>query len=490
MKLLQEGNPLIRGAVRAGMSEPTARKYARSGQMPSEMKGATRTWRTRPDPYAEVWPEIEGWLKLDGGLEAKTIWGALTERHPGRFTPGQLRTLQRRVQEWRAQCGPAKEVFFPQVHRPGEMGQSDFTDMRELAVTIAGDPFPHLLYHFVLTYSNWEAVMICPSESFESLSAGVQGALWKLGAVPQVHRTDNLSAATHELAETRGRDFTKRYQRLLDHYRMKGSRNFPGNAHENGDVESANGHLKNALDQRLRLRGVRDFPSREAYAAFIEECVTARNATRGERLAEEQLHLQPLPDRALPSYRELRARVTRNSIIRIGKYRYMVPSRLIGRVLTVRLHADIVELEYRGAQVAVLERLIGADRGRIDYRHIIHSLVRKPGAFRRYAFREALFPTLEFRRAYDALLADDDARADFEYVRILHLAASDGERAIEAVLGALREEATLPQYELVRERVRGPRTAAGVPDVRIPPPDLTCYDRLLGSYAQHSEVAP
>lgn len=489
MKLLQEGNPLIGAAVRAGMSEPTARKYARSGQMPSEVKGARRSWRTRPDPYAEVWPEIEGWLKLDGGLEAKTLWGALAQRYPGRFTPGQLRTLQRRVQQWRVQSGPPKEVFFPQVHRPGEMGQSDFTDMRELAVTIAGEPFAHLLYHFVLTYSNWEAAMICPSESFESLSAGVQGALWKLGAVPQVHRTDNLSAATHELAETRGRDFTKRYQRLLDHYRLGGSRNFPGNAHENGDVESANGHLKHALDQRLRLRGIREFPSREAYAAFIEDCVAARNATRGERFAEEQVHLRALPQCALPSYQELRARVTRNSIIRIGKYRYMVPSRLIGRVLTVRLHADIVELEYRGAQVAVLERLIGADRGRIDYRHIIHSLVRKPGAFRRYAFREALFPTLEFRRAYDALLTDNDARADFEYVRILHLAASDGQSAVEAVLVALRTEATLPLYELVRERVRGPRTAGGVPDVRIPPPDLTCYDRLLGSYAQQSEVA-
>lgn len=489
MKLLQKGNPLIRAAVGAGMSEPTARKYARSGIMPSEMKGP-RTWRTRPDPYAQVWPEIEGWLKLDGGLEAKTIWAALTERYPGRFTPGQLRTLQRRVHQWRAQCGPPKEVFFPQVHRPGEMGQSDFTDMGELAVTIAGEPFPHLLYHFVLTYSNWESAMICPSESFESLSAGLQGALWKLGGVPQVHRTDNLSAATHELLETRGRDFTKRYQRLLDHYRMSGSRNFPGNAHENGDVESANGHLKSALDQRLRLRGVRDFPSREAYAAFIEEGVAARNATRAERLAEERLHLKPLPERALPSYQELHARVTRNSIIRVGKYRYMVPSRLIGRVLSVRLHADIVELEYRGAQVAVLERLIGADRGRIDYRYIIHSLVRKPGAFRRYAFREALFPTLEFRRAYDALLAEDDARADFEYVRILHLAACDGERAVEAALRTLRAEGTLPQYEAVRERVRGPRTATGVPDVRIPPPDLSCYDRLLSSYVAQREVAP
>ena len=180
MRLLSEGNPLVRAAVKAGMSEPTARKYARSGLMPSAVR-APHTWRTRPDPYAQVWPEIEALLEQDGALQAKTIFAALNERYPGRFAAGQLRTLQRRVQAWRAQCGPPQEVFFPQVHRPGEQGQSDFTDMRELAVTIAGDPFAHLLYHFVLTYSNWEYAAISPSESFEALSAGLQGALWRLG---------------------------------------------------------------------------------------------------------------------------------------------------------------------------------------------------------------------------------------------------------------------------------------------------------------------
>lgn len=480
MAYLREGNPLIRAAVRVGMSEPTARKYARSGLMPSAVKVA-HTWRTRPDPYAEVWPQIEALLKQDGGLEAKTIWTALNERCPGRFSAGQLRTLQRRVHAWRAQSGPAREVFFPQVHRPGEQAQSDFTDMGELGITIAGEAFPHLLYHFVLTYSNWEAVMICPSESFEALSAGVQGALWRLGGVPTEHRTDNLSAATHELAESRGRDFTVRYRELLDHYGMHGSRNFPGNAHENGDVESGNGHLKSALDQRLRLRGSRDFDSRGSYEAFLEGCVAARNATRSERLAEERAHLQPLPARALPSCRELYATVSRSSVIRIGKRHYMVPSRLIGRRLRVRLHADIVELEYRGARVAVMERLVGADTEHIDYRHIVHSLVRKPGAFRRYAFREALFPRLEFRRAYDELLAANDAGADLEYVRILHLAASDGEQLVQSTLAALLTSGVLPTYEAVRERVRGARTRTGVPDLVIGAPDLSCYDRLLSS---------
>jgi transposase len=482
MKLLSEDKPLIQAAVRAGMSEPTARKYARSGQMPSEVT-PPRTWRTRPDPYEEVWPEIDALLKKDGGLEAKTIFKELQERYPGRFPPGQLRTLQRRVHAWRTQSGPPKEVFFEQVHPPGRQGQSDFTDMGELGITIAGEPFQHLLYHFVLTYSNWEAVMTCPSESFESLTAGLQGALWRLGGVPAEHRTDNLSAATHELHDSRGRDFTKRYRKVLDHYNLKGTCNFPGNANENGDVESSNGHLKSAIDQRLRLRGSRDFASRSAYEAFLHECVASRNATREERLAEERLHLHGLPGQALPSYTELFASVSRHSVIRVGKRRYMVPSRLIRCKLTVHLHADILELFYQGVQVGVLPRLLGEEKAHIDYRQIIHSLVRKPGAFRHYAFREGLYPRLEFRRAYDALVAHDDARADFEYVRILHLAAQDGEQAVESVLEGLRTEAVVPQYETVRERVRGPRTPGGAPDVQIDVPDLSRYDRLLGSYA-------
>ena len=481
MGLLQDGTPLARAAERAGMSEPTARKYARSGAMPSAVR-APHKWRTRSDPYAEVWAEIEGWLRQDGALQSTTIWTALNERYPGRFSAGQLRTLQRRLNAWRAQCGPAREVFFPQLHQPGAQAQSDFTDMRELQITIAGEPFAHLLYHFVLTYSNWEWAQICPSESFESLSAGLQGALWRLGAVPLEHRTDNLSAATHELAESRGRDFTTRYRELLDHYGMRGSRNFPGNAHENGDVESGNGHLKNAIDQRLRLRGSRDFATRERYATFVEEAVAARNATRTEPLREEREHLRALPARPLPAYREFFARVSRWSVIRVGKRNYMLPSRLIGRRLTVRVHADRIECEYRGAQVALIERA-GSDHDHLDYRHIIHSLVRKPGAFRRYVFREALYPTLVFRRAYDALVAHDEAHADLEYLRSLHLAASDGERAVEAALVTLLAEGTLPRYEAVRSRVRGPRTGAGMPDVSIGPPDLKRYDRLLGARA-------
>ena len=287
MSLLKQGIVQVTAAAKAGMSERTARKYVRSGATPSEAK-VPHTWRTRSDPFAEVWPEIEALLRQDAGLQAKTVWEELNRRHAGRFSAGQLRTLQRRFLAWRLKAGPDREVFFPQTHVPGEQGQSDFTDMRELEVVIAGEPFAHLLYHFVLTYSNWESVSICPSESFEALSAGMQTAFWRLGGVPIEHRTDNLSAATHELAESRGRDFTERYRELIDHYGLRASRNFPGNAHENGDVESANGRLKSAIDQRLatariasvRLaRSVRRLPRRLRADAQCHPSRTDRGGT-------------------------------------------------------------------------------------------------------------------------------------------------------------------------------------------------------------------
>jgi hypothetical protein len=418
----------------------------------------------------------------------KLVPGAAASHVPGARSP-QLGLVQSgpsiwyiswpRSTKWRAQSGPDKEVYFEQDHPPGLQGQSDFTNMGELGITIAGEPYAHLLYHFVLTYSNWEAVMRCPSESFESLTSGLQGALWKLGAVPHEHRTDNLSAATHELRDSGGRDFTKRYRKYLDHYHLVGRRIKPGKSNQNGDVESGNGHLKRALDQQLRLRGSRDFDSISAYEAFLQNWVESRNAARAERLAEERLHMQPLPAQALPRYTELFATVSRYSTIRVGKRRYMVYSRLIGHRLTVHLHADILELFHQGVKVGELPRLIGEEKVYIDYRLVIHSLVRKPGAFRRYVFREWMYPRLEFRRAYDALVVYDDAHADFDYVRILRLASEDGEQLVERVLEQLRTSGVVPEYETVRERVRGPRTPAGVPDVQVEVPDLSPYDRLL-----------
>ena len=88
-------------------------------------------------------------------------------------------------------------MFFAQTHEPGRLAESDFTHMSELGVTIAGEAFDHLVYHFVLTYSNWEAGTVCFSESFASLREGLHNALWELGGVPRRHRTDRLTAAVN-----------------------------------------------------------------------------------------------------------------------------------------------------------------------------------------------------------------------------------------------------------------------------------------------------
>ena len=127
-----------------------ARKYLRDRRLPSEMR-QKHTWRTRPDPFADSWEEIRQLLAVEPGLQAKTLFEHLQQVHPGRFSDGQVRTLRRRISYWRATEGPPREVFFAQEHRPGELCQSDFTHCRELGVTINGQAFPHLIYHFVLT---------------------------------------------------------------------------------------------------------------------------------------------------------------------------------------------------------------------------------------------------------------------------------------------------------------------------------------------------
>jgi hypothetical protein len=236
MKYLHEKRTLGDAAAKSGMDEKTARKYRDLGKLPSELKAEQiRTWRTRENPFEEIWEMVKSFLKNNSGLEAKTVFEHLQRQYPGRFSDGQIRTFQRRVKNWRASEGPAREVFFPQVHKPGKLSQSDFTHMGELGITIGGVPFDHLIYHFVLTYSNWETGTICFSESFESLSDGLQQALWKLGGVPEAHQTDRLSTAVNKPENPE--EFTQRYQGLLSHYRLTGRKTQPASPNENGDVE-------------------------------------------------------------------------------------------------------------------------------------------------------------------------------------------------------------------------------------------------------------
>ena len=267
-RLMQTEETLSSSAAKAGMDEKTARKYIRLDKLPSELK-IEHTWRTREDPFEEVWDEVQSKLEVNPGFEAKTLFDYLQRKYPGSFSDGQLRTLQRRIKSWQALEGPPKEVFFPQEHKPGRLSQSDFTYMNDLGITIGGERFNHMLYHFVLTYSNWETGIICFSESFESLSEGLQNALWELGGVPHIHQTDRLSAGVQKT--TSPEEFTQRYNGLLKHYGLQGRKIQTGKANENGDIEQRHNRFKKAVEQSLMLRGSRDFVNREEYEQFLKK---------------------------------------------------------------------------------------------------------------------------------------------------------------------------------------------------------------------------
>jgi hypothetical protein len=408
MSLLQTEQSLQVSAEKVGMDRETARKYSTLGKLPSELRMDHR-WRTRPDPFAGVWPWVVEQLSLNPGLEAKTLFEALQREHPGRFADGQLRTLQRQVKRWRGQEGPGREVFFAQVHHPGRLCQSDFSHMTQLGVTIGGRSFAHLVYHFVLTYSNWEAFTICYSESFESLSEGLQNALWELGGVPQRHRTDRLSAAvanTARLSSPKSSnldEFTQRYQGLLEHYNLMAEKTNPNSGHENGDVEQRHHRFKRAVDQALMLRGSRDFADVPAYGQFLKALVERLNLGRQSRFAEELKALGGLPPARLEAVKRLEARVDCGSLIHVDRNAYSVNSRLIGQKVEVRLYVGHLEVWYGQKKVEELPRLRGRNQHRVNYRHVIDWLMRKPGAFAGYRYQSDLFPSSLFRVAYDRL---------------------------------------------------------------------------------------
>jgi hypothetical protein len=478
-KKMTEGKTIAAAAAAAGMSERSAHTW-KEGRLPSEAK-EPRAWRTREDPFAAVWEtEVVPLLRADaeGVLEATTVLAELRRRHGDTYRAASLRTLQRRMQQWRAMHGPGKEVMFEQVHPPGREGAFDFTDATELGVTIAGQLFPHLLFQFILSFSKWRWVGLAFSESFEALVGGLQDALWELGGAPAVWRSDNLSAATHQIPGG-GRELNRRFAAVLEHYGAVSTRIEPRQSHQNGGAEKANDLLKSALRQALLLRGSTDFATVDKYMAFVGEIRVRLNAPSAERLAEERAHLRPLPSLRLPAYSTYTATVRQWSTIHFAHRVYSVPSRLIGCKVEIRLHANVVEVFYgdRRKPTATMPRIRGEKYHQIDYRHVIWSLVRKPGAFARYRYREELFPSLVFRRAYDALVDARGERADVEYVRILHLAASTMQADVEHALETILARQGRPDFAAVKALAAPEKPV--VPEINIPAPDPAAYNALL-----------
>ncbi len=477
-QLLGEGHPLYRAAWKVGMDPKTARKYRQAERLPSESI-IPRTWRTREDPFQEVWPDLRDLLERNPGLQAKTLFEDLQRRFPGRFADAQRRTLQRRIKAWRATEGPPKEVFFDQIHRPGQLAASDFTHMNELQVTLAGQPFDHMVYHFVLTYSNWETATVCFSESFESLSQGLQNALWELGGVPQMHRTDRLTAAVNNLGD---RDlFQQRYRALMAHYGLKAQAINARKAHENGDAEQSHNRFKTAVDQALMLRGSRDFEDQADYERFLRKLLVQRNSTRSERFGEDRAGLRDLPARRIDAWSRLQVRVSQGSTIRIKFNTYSVPSRLIAEYVDVHIKVDFLEVWSGAVLVERLPRLRGRNKHAIKYRHVIDWLVRKPGAFPGYRYQEDMFPTSRFRRAYDALQEQKPSHAARDYLRILELAARESEAGVDVVLGRLLEWNVPITPSVVADHLAHDMGLPRAMEVTITTVDLSMYDQLLES---------
>jgi len=483
MRERSQGKTQEQAAAKANIkSRKTVRKYERLGKLPSELKKA-REYRTRSDPFEEDWDEVERMLKKAPELEAKTLFEWLSEQHPEKYQEGQLRTFQRRVSAWRALNG-SELLTLEQVRRPGEMMQTDGTWMTALGITINGQEFPHLLIHSVLPYSNWSWGRVAQSESLLAIRLGVQSALVKLGHVPKIHQTDNSTAATHKLGiESHEKSLTERgfndeYLQLMAHFGMEPQTIHIGASNENGDIESANGKLKQAVEQHLLLRGSRDFENLEAYEIFLAQIMDKRNALRSEKLAEEQAVMKPLTVEPWPEMRELRPRVSRSGIIRVQKNGYSVPSGLKGKQVTVRVYEWKIEVWYANRCVEILPKLTGIKKYHINYRHVIDTLLRKPGGFRNYRYRDDLFPSSVFRQAWDALQKRlSPRRADIAYLRILKLAAQGLETDVAAVLEELLASQVSWDDQTIAERVQP--LYPKVPGLEENTVNLKEYDQLL-----------
>src|SRR5512144_3068566 len=490
MKFRQTDTPPV-AAAKASFSTSAAYRFEKDHRLPSQKK--ERRGRRRPDPLADLF-EAEGvpMLKAAPALRSVAIFEEMLRRHP-ELEAGLRRTLERRIRAWRAIHGEEQEVIFRQIHEPGRMGLSDFTDMGDVGITVARAPLEHRLYHFRLAYSGFEhAHVVLGGESFVALAEGMQNALWSLGGAPREHRTDSLSAAFHNLDPEAQKDLTARYEDLCAHYRMTPTRNNGGLAHENGSIEGPHGHLKRAIEDALLMRGTSDFDDLAAYRRFIDEIVGRRNARKAKRIDSERAELQDLPDRRTSDYEQVTVRVTSSGGFTLRKVFYTVPSRLIGHRLRVRLYDDRLDVFIGGSHLMTLPRGRAYASGKhgqvVNYRHVIHSLRRKPMALLNLVYRDQLFPRQAYRRTFDALLQRlPEKRACRIMVDLLALAHDRGcEAELADLLAADLEAGRLPDMTAVCSHFAP--DPARVPHVVVHLVPLDAYEDLVGS-GQRGEAA-
>ena len=467
-------------AAKAGLSERTARRIE-AGEHNTHK--SPRKYRTRKDPFEGLFNEhIVPLLKQNPGLQPVTLLDELDKIAPGKFDRSQLRTLQRRVKRWRAQYGPEQEVIFRQIHSPGEMGISDYTWANELNVTLAGAKFEHKLYHYRLVFSGWTYVQVClGGESFESLSSGLQNAFWRSGGVPITHRTDSLSAAFKN--HTQEQLLTERYDKLCKHYGVIATRNNKGVAHENGAIESPNRHLKNKIEQQLLLRNSRDFATLSEYRAFIESIISKINRQCKTRFDEERPHLKALPLRRTHDFSEIFVKVTSSGTINVKRVTYTVPSRLIGSTLLAHIYDDRLELFLGHEPALTLSRIRnqGNVRSRsVDYRHIIHSLAKKPNAFKCSQLRDDIIPQGDFTLLWQKLTKEYVSDESCRYMVSLLLLAHnyDCEHALGRYVLSALELGKPVSIDQCREFFG--ESKIDVPNITTQQHPIKSYDDLIG----------
>lgn len=390
-----------------GISVRSAQRIDRGELQPEgQQQRRGRHWRTRADPLADVWQSVlVPMLEKAPQLEPQTLLLHLERTFPDQEWYRRKRTLQRRVEQWRALHGPAQEVMFLQEHRAGVLGISDFTLLKGEPITIAGTVLEHRLFHFRLPYSGWCHVeVIHGGESFVAMAEALQNALTLCGGVPLEHRTDSLSACFRNRDGSYAGDYTSRYRELCAHLGVVATRNNRGVAHENGAIEGPHRHWKHRLEQQLIQRGSRDFATEAEYRQLVAQVNANLNNRESvqQKLAIERLHLRPLPVERFADYDPVLARVRSTSTIEVRSVTYSVPSRLIAQQLTVHLHHDRLDLFLRSQFVETLPRL-HARKGqkalrRIDFRHVIESLRRKPRALLRAQLQNDLLPGEPWRR--------------------------------------------------------------------------------------------
>ena len=478
----RKSDTVVKASAKAGFSPATGYRIAANPELPSQIKGLRK--RRRPDPLEHIFDaEIVPLLEAAPGLRAIAVYEEMRRRHPD-LPESVRRTLERRVRNWRALHGPEREVIFRQNHEPGRMGLSDFTDMADLGVSIAGVVLEHRLYHFRLVWSGFEhAHVILGGESYVALAEGLQNALWAAGGAPLEHRTDSLSAAFCNLAADTATDLTRRYDALCTHYGMTPTRNNRGIAHENGSIERSHGHLKASIRDALLLRGTNDFTDLADYRGFIDEVVSKKNRRNAERIDAERAVLKPLPGRRTSDYEESIITVTSSGGFRFRKVFYSVPSRLIGHRLRVRLYDDRLDLFMGSTCLMTIRRGRADANGKhdavVDYRHVIHSLRRKPMALLGLVYRDSLFPRDAYRQTFEYLVEHSGERAACRtMVELLSIAH---ERCCEAELGAMLEQGIaanrLPDLDAVRARFAP--DPQSLPQVVVTLGSLSAYDSLI-----------